>query len=98
MRFAASAARYVSELRIHASQSLHPDPPGGVQLTVRLAATPEFLAWVRSFGPAAELLSPPELRAEMMADLKQASEFYQSRTPCRAAAMTKPKPKRRSNP
>ena len=51
--------------RVHASQSDPKDLPGGEGFTVtfRLKVTLDFIRWVRGFGKAVKVLSPPGLLA-----------------------------------
>ncbi len=76
IRFAASAARYVNEKRMHASQQVEMQADGTALVEFRLSNTTEVKAWVLSFGPAAVVLEPEELRKEMAIDLRDMSTAY----------------------
>ena len=75
-RFAPTVARYVEEHRWHASQSLTRLPDGAVQIELQLTHTGEFKRWIYSFGSAAEVLAPPELREEMAEELRAMAGLY----------------------
>lgn len=77
IRFAAAAARYIQEHEWHKSQTLEPQPDGTVICTLQLASLVEVQSWIQSFGPRAEALEPPELRAAVKADLERLREVYQ---------------------
>jgi predicted DNA-binding transcriptional regulator YafY len=81
IRFAPSAARYVSEKRMHASQTVIPQPDGGAIVEFRLSNTTEVKAWALSFGPAAEVLEPETLRNEIAADLSATASRYAKSKP-----------------
>ena len=51
---------------------------GSLDLELEVGAGHELKAWILSFGPGAEVLSPPSLRAELEADLKAALALYTS--------------------
>ena len=76
IRFAPGAARYVAEKRMHASQKVEPQNDGGAIVEFRLSNTTEVKAWILSFGPAAEVLEPTELREEMAKDLEELAQTY----------------------
>ncbi len=76
IRFAASAARYVQEKRMHASQQTELQTDGSAVVEFRLSNTTEVKAWVLSFGAAAEVLEPEELRDELQRTLIEARELY----------------------
>jgi proteasome accessory factor B len=74
--FSPEVRAYVRERRWHASQRLDPRPDGWAELVMRVAVTPELVAWVRSFGPDARVLDPPELVAEIREGLARALASY----------------------
>lgn len=76
IRFAAAAARYIQEHSWHETQSLEPQPDGSVICTLQLKSLVEVQSWILSFGPRAEALEPPELRAAVMNDLRALQEIY----------------------
>lgn len=77
IRFAADAARYVSEHKWHHSQHLEPQPDGRLLVKLQLSALEEVKAWILSFGHKAEALEPPELREMIATDLAGMQAIYQ---------------------
>lgn len=80
VRFApGSAARVVAEGRWHASQKLEPQPDGSLLAQFDLADLHEITSWILSFGAKATVLDPPELREEIMEELRRSlSQFERS--------------------
>lgn len=78
IRFAAGAARYVSEKKMHASQTVESQPDGTAIAEFRLSNTTEVKAWALSFGAAAEVLEPEELRIEISKELQLLVQTYQT--------------------
>ena len=76
VEFTASAATRVSETMWHPSQQLTPVPGGGVRLRVRLPSLMEFLPWVRSWGPDAKAISPPEFVRQLAEGHRRAAALY----------------------
>jgi proteasome accessory factor B len=85
IRFSPQAARYVRESQWHASQSLHAERDGSLILTLRLSNTTELKSWVLSFGSHAEVLSPPEFRAELAEEAKRMVSQYGPAIPAAGA-------------
>jgi predicted DNA-binding transcriptional regulator YafY len=61
---------------MHASPKVALQPDGSALVEFRLSSTTEIKAWVLSFGPAAEVLEPAELRQEIQRDLAAMSALY----------------------
>jgi len=80
IRIAPSAARYVSEKRMHPSQTFVLQPDGGAIVEFRLSNTMEVKAWILSFGAKAEVLEPKELREEIADELAALGSIYEMRT------------------
>lgn len=76
IHFARSAARYVSEGRWHPSQHLESHPDGSLTAAFELSTTTEIKRWIMSFGPAARVLEPPELIADIRRDLTTMRAHY----------------------
>lgn len=77
LRFSAYRAPYLLTKPLHPSQrliALHSD--GSAELEWRLIPNPELRTILLGFGPDVEVLSPPELREEMAAQLSEALERY----------------------
>lgn len=76
IRFSPQVSQYVRESNWHASQKLEDQPGGGLLLHLQLSDTTEIKSWVLSFGAHAEVLSPPELRTELMKEVRLLAEAY----------------------
>lgn len=76
VRFTGTAARYVQEKRMHETQTVTLRDDGTAEATFELTSTLEIRSWILSFGPAAEVLEPSELRQEIRQDLSAALEYY----------------------
>ena len=87
IRFSPQVAHYVRESRWHPTQQLQPQPDGSLILHLKLSNTTEVKSWVLSFGAHAEILAPPELRAEIRTDLERLQQAYAR--PPHAVATTK---------
>lgn len=74
--FSPEVADRIAETSWHPSQRLTRLPGGGVRLDLRIPSFLEFVPWVRSWGSAAYVVSPPELRDEVAADLRAAAKRY----------------------
>jgi predicted DNA-binding transcriptional regulator YafY len=66
----------VKESEWHVSQEIEDLPDGGCVLSVRVGATLEMKPWILQWGPHCEVLSPPELRAEIAEEMRRAAEVY----------------------
>jgi predicted DNA-binding transcriptional regulator YafY len=66
IRFAADIARWVRERQHYAFQAEETSPdPQGVVMVYRLNSLAEITPWLLSWGAAAEVLAPPELREKI---------------------------------
>jgi proteasome accessory factor B len=74
--FRKDVAGRVAETTWHPSQRLIPLPDGGVRLELTLPSLLEFVPWVRSWGPEAMVVGPPELREQVASSLREASARY----------------------
>lgn len=65
-------------LRPWAEQTMVPDPErdGWLRVTVSLPLTYMLKAFLQSMGPGVEVLSPPDLRAEMAKEAREAAALY----------------------
>jgi predicted DNA-binding transcriptional regulator YafY len=74
VRVARPSARWVRERQHYgfvAEESSDPD----VVMTYRLDSVDEIVPWLRSWGPAVEVLSPPELRSRLRQDAQLVLEL-----------------------
>ena len=78
IRFSPKDAPYVQERRYSANQSIVANPDGSITLTLTTSGTQDLLRWLLSFGPGAEILSPPDLRALARAELETALSHYKA--------------------
>jgi proteasome accessory factor B len=76
VRFAGPAIRILDEKQFHASQKVIPQPDGSVIVEYELAAFEEFVSFILSWGPHAEVLEPAELRARVQHSLAAALGLY----------------------
>jgi proteasome accessory factor B len=67
IRFDAAVAERIREREWHESQVMRERPRGGLELALRLGALAEVEQWVLGWGPSAEVIAPPELRARLAA-------------------------------
>src|SRR5262245_31728300 len=73
LRFAPAVVRRVKESVWHPSQRIEDLPDGACLFTVRVGSTMEFKPWVRQWGSAVTVVSPPEFRDEIIAELQEAA-------------------------
>lgn len=76
IRFAANVAERIREREWHESQEMHDLPGGILELRLRLGALTEVEQWILSWGAAAEVISPPELRTRIRQTAKAMSATY----------------------
>ena len=77
IRFEPRWTAYAQEHSWHPSQKLESLPDGGTLLTMEVGGTAELRNWVLSFGDGAEVLEPPELRADVLRELRAAAAVYE---------------------
>lgn len=86
VRFAREVAYRVQSRVWHASQEFEPLPDGGIVFRARVSSRIEVVRWVLGYGPYAELLQPPDLRAKIREQLRMASALYQKDEPDKEAS------------
>lgn len=59
-----------------ADPGFFPDFDGGLELRFQVFGLEGILPWIRSFGPRAEVLAPPELRRRLAAETARQVELY----------------------
>jgi len=78
IRFAADVRAYVEEHRWHPSQEFSVSADGRLVATFELASFSELKSWILSFGTKAEIVDPPEWRDELIAEVRQMLDLYES--------------------
>lgn len=63
VKFDAAVAEYIAERRWHPSQQLEHANDGSLVFRATVSGEHEFIGWVMSWAPWAELVEPPEWRA-----------------------------------
>lgn len=78
LRFHPEVARRVQESNWHPSQQLAWDPnqPGYLLLTIEVADVTDLKPWIRTWGANCEVISPIELRDEMMGEARRLAHLY----------------------
>lgn len=78
LRFTGNAAIWSQEGVWHPSQRLTVEPDGSTIVTFRVSAPREMRRWILQWGADVEVLSPPELRAEIAAECRRVGARYHS--------------------
>ena len=78
IRFSTSVAERIREREWHETQEMRELPGGALELRLRLGALSEVEQWILSWGAAAEVLSPPELRASIRQTAIALANLYRS--------------------
>jgi predicted DNA-binding transcriptional regulator YafY len=81
VRFDAFAAQLVRERQWHESQVITELPGEELELTLSLNSLFEVERWILSWGPHAEVLEPPQLRAQIRAKAEAMAASYSSEDP-----------------
>jgi predicted DNA-binding transcriptional regulator YafY len=76
VRFKPELATYISERQWSEDQEIKLHRTGELTLTMTSRNRPEALSWLMGFGPAARLLAPAWLAAELRAKLTEAAALY----------------------
>ena len=76
LRFFDDAARTVQEAFWHPSQRVTAHQDGTCTVTFQVSEPREMVAWIRQWGAAVEVISPPELRQIIAADARQLTARY----------------------
>jgi predicted DNA-binding transcriptional regulator YafY len=69
-------ARYVKERVWHASQDLREQPDGSLALTLDVCNDWALRSWILGFGPAARVVSPETLVAQIKEEAEQVRSLY----------------------
>lgn len=76
IEFDAKVAEYVRMRRVHQTQRLAAIPGGGLRLTVTVGNLKQLTSWVLEWGQTARVIEPPELVAQVKAELEGALARY----------------------
>ena len=76
IRFEAAVAERVREREWHESQEMRELPGGRLELRLRLGALNEVEQWILSWGAAAEVMAPAELRSRIRRIVTTLAENY----------------------
>ncbi len=79
VRFHADIAPFIAERQWHPTQKLRTEPDGTLVFTAKLSGMYEFVGWVMSWGPRAELVRPAAWRAEVRRRLESMTNLYAAR-------------------
>ena len=74
--FERQIAPYVRARVWHASQQTMDEADGSVTLTMNVCHDWALRSWILSWGPFARVLAPPQLAADVSADLQSAAKHY----------------------
>lgn len=81
IRFSAKEAFYVRERHWSEDQSIEDNPDGSCTLTLTTSGTKDLLRWVLSYGSAAEILAPAELREALHTESLKLASLYTGSLP-----------------
>jgi predicted DNA-binding transcriptional regulator YafY len=76
IRFSPAVAKRAAETRWHPSQELEQQDDGSLIWRGLVAGMREIRIWILGWGADAEVLEPPELRAEIAEELHKAAHVY----------------------
>ncbi|PHX71725.1 MAG: DNA-binding protein [Opitutia bacterium] len=76
IRFTTAVAERVREREWHESQEMRDLPGGALELRLRLGALSEAEQWILSWGAAAEVLAPAELRTSLKKSVAALTKTY----------------------
>lgn len=79
LRFSPGMARWIIRRKWHPSQKIEHKKDGSILFKVTLEGTEEIRRWIYNWGPDCEVLSPPEFRKEVAAELRAMAEIYSRR-------------------
>jgi predicted DNA-binding transcriptional regulator YafY len=76
LRFSPFRARWIRQQRWHPDQRLNEFPDGSLELTVPVVDFREIKLQILQFGADVEVLAPPELRQEILKEIKRMKALY----------------------
>lgn len=78
LRFSPAVARRIKESTWHHSQEVKDLPDGACLFTVHIGSMKEIKPWVRGWGADVEVISPPDFREDVAAELRRAATLYEN--------------------
>ncbi len=81
IQFDSFQARYIRERQWHPTQNIEEQPDGGLILRFRVGGLSEVKRWVMAYGSHAQVLAPPNLRAEIAAEAELLARLYEEAMP-----------------
>lgn len=76
VEFSSHYARWIKRRRWHPTQKIKERPDGGIEFRVTVQGTRELKWWLYHWIPHCKVLSPPELRDEMMGEMREMLRVY----------------------
>jgi predicted DNA-binding transcriptional regulator YafY len=77
LRFNKDIARWIRRRKWHPTQIIEEQKDGSIIFKVTLPNTSEIKWWTYNWVPNCEILSPPELRKEVIEDIKKLAKIYE---------------------
>jgi predicted DNA-binding transcriptional regulator YafY len=96
IRFQPQVATNVAEVRWHKTQRTVWNDDGTLDFHVSVEGLREIVWWVLGYGEQAEVLEPPELRAEMKRRITSMQQTYATKSAATKPAKSKRKTKRKT--
>ncbi len=85
IEFESRIAPYVRERLWHPSQQITEHAGGTIRVSLEVSIDWALRTWILGFGPAARVVSPPSLAAQMLEDLERARGRYLDEAPAPSA-------------
>jgi proteasome accessory factor B len=76
LRFSPAVAQRLKESTWHHSQRIEDSPDGSCVLSVQVGSTLEMKPWIRGWGKDVVVLTPAELREEIVAEVREMARAY----------------------
>jgi len=78
LRFIGPAALLVEEMIWHPSQHIEHLPDGSIELSLNVAASPEFMTWILGWGSNCLVIEPKELQTKIRAQIQSLRLSYEN--------------------
>jgi predicted DNA-binding transcriptional regulator YafY len=76
LTFDPAISPYVRDRVWHSSQEIEEHADGGLTLTLTVSIDPALRSWILGFGHVAKVIAPPELAAEILAEIERMRGRY----------------------